>query len=177
MFFVLIGATITAYIGVSSWTKLNGNYDEISRRLYAHPKICNVKLWTMGEGLADLATDVAHVEFGIVGRPGTRISISVPKTDIFTSANGIALSGIGDIGVHASHYFDSGASASGSIDIGPDSKLSRVLPCTVTNLDELIDNYDKLLAGLSKWPQDPQNGVIEITPTERIEYWATRYTP
>jgi len=176
MFLAVIGGTIAAYIGLSLWAVLNGNYDEISRRLFAHPKIYDVNIWTEGEGLADIATDVLFVEFKIVGRPHSIVALASPKADLFTNANSIALMRIGDIYIHTAYGPDAGGvrAWSSAADIGPDSMYQSVLPRTVKNLDELIDNYDEFLAALSKWPTEDQKGVINISPTEWIEYWATR---
>jgi hypothetical protein len=174
LFFAFIGATIAIYLGHSTWTVINGNYDEISKGFYAHPQICDVKIWTIGEGIADLATDVTRVEFSIVGRPHSRIAISTPKPTIFESVDSIALSRIENIDVAAGYFNNAtGLRAWGSVDVGPASELRGVLPCTVRTLDELIENYDKFLVEFSKWPTADHVGVINVSPTRRIEYRAT----
>jgi hypothetical protein len=170
----MVGATIAIYAGLSTWPAINGNYDELSKQLYAHPQICDVKIWTIGDGMADLATDVSRVEFTIVGRPQSRIAISTPHRNIFGNVDSIALSRIEDVFVAAGYFNNAtGLRAWGPVDVGPASDLRAILPCTVTNLDDLIENYDKFLIAFRKWPTADQLGVINLSSTRRVEYWAT----
>jgi len=166
-------ATIVGYCGVITWKSVNGNYDELSTRLHADRRITDVKIWPIGQGIADLATDAYAVEFSIVGKPDSYIAIVTPKEDLFTTAQAMCIDRIGVLKLVAS-YKEKGSRgiAIGSVDVSSNSDLHDVLHLTVDNLGELIEHYDELLAGFKIWPTSTQPGVLQVSPDLQIEYYA-----
>jgi hypothetical protein len=173
MLLVAIAVTMLVSCGVSLWKTINGNYDEVVRLFAKHPKIADAKIWPIREGFAELVTDAYGVEFTLVGKPDSVIALSTPTVDLFQDTSSIPLDRIGDVLLCARYIDDqSGSTSHSSVDIGAQSKLDNALPLAVRNIDELINRYDELLSHFRNWPDSSNVGVVRLSPTRRIEYWA-----
>jgi hypothetical protein len=158
------------------WNFVNGNFDEVYAGLTGNPKIYDVEILE-NEQVEGIIFDVLAARFKIKGKPGASIAINTPNAAVFTDAEWIALDRIGDMVLETHHVSKSMGSSWGGVDVGPHSNLAAVLPFTVKNLDELIDRYDEFLSGIKQWPGPSKTGVVELSPTERIEYWAEPLSP
>lgn len=164
---------ITLGLGVRIWRCLNGNYDELKRRFHNHRAIYDVTIGTIEQGLGDFAIDVYDVRFKIAGRKDTLVAINTPELDLFEDAKSICIDRMGDVSITATYIDEaSGFNGTGGVDVSLNSDLREVLPCTVRNLDELVERYDELLAGFRTWPTYDDPGVVRMSPTITIKYWA-----
>jgi hypothetical protein len=154
------------------WTEIDGNFDEISDRLYAHKGIYELRVTPIEEDPFGIITDVLGFTCKIGGRPNTYIAINTPDIDLFSEARSIHLDGLDGLLLVATYIDDQlHSSGTGGVNIAADSDLRSVLPFTIRNLDELISRYDELVAALRKWPRSSSPGVVELSPTTRIAYY------
>lgn len=180
LFWVITWTAVLLGLALGAWGKINGNREELAAGFAKDKRIVLYDMSTEQDGIGDVTCEVIYVTIGIKNKPGSRIVISMPEEDIFSSeADHISLAQLGDLILSEQVTYQDGTQSWGHVDVGTNSILSNVLPFAVRNLNELIERYDELYAGFKKWPSPDRPGRLTLTipggpdfKDMRIEYWA-----
>jgi hypothetical protein len=148
----------------------HGNYDDIARKLNRSTAIYDVRITVIEQGIVGLAKDVETISFRIVGRPESHIKIISPNQTIFGEADHMYLAEIGDFSLFVD-YRDAQRSliGSGFPDVSSNGNLRRLLPFTISNLNQLISRYDDLINYFKTWPVYPKVQSVKISTSETLD--------
>jgi hypothetical protein len=165
--YVMAVFAVGVFLIQRAYIAFRGNYEPFARKAKAAQSIYEVSvLGDYEEG----TRDVEVFTFRIRGKPESFVELWSPDCDLFDEAAHIGLVQIGKTRISASHRDTAtGRSGGGSVDIGPNSSVKRLLPLTVRNLDELIERYDEMDAYFSQFADESSLGTVQTSPTYSIE--------
>src|SRR4051812_35617782 len=111
---------------------------------------------------------VFAVGFAVSGKPGSAIVAHVYNTDqgLIGTPRHLYLAQLGPWSL---------TSGSGSpIDIGPKGEFGAMLPVKVRDINDLIMNYDRLVAFFASWPDKEHKRELVLSSGKRLGYYRTR---
>lgn len=161
------------------WVRINGDGDEVARRLLNDPRIEVVDLEFDYDGIADIEKSVYSCELRLKGRPAASFLLIQPSLAFLNGRDHAAFCRIGDQ-FPMCFYEDpqrSQISSATSIPVGRGSPLADVLPGDMNGLDDVIERYDELLEAVRNWPTVNSPKSVPWIHDGEIRYWTSPVVP
>jgi len=181
LFWITAAVAVIVYIPSALYDGYYWQLRHVNAVLTSNQYIENVHM----TGNDDIFYEVEWIEFSIAGNPTSHVGIVVPHQERIDDGTELLLSKLGPWQFHVigngivGTRYDTGEPVKGDfhwryIDLGNAGAFKSAIPIKANTINDIVENYDKLVAYFETWPEKKSPGIVQDRSGMILHYYVER---